>query len=95
VPVGPLWLHEIKHDGYRLRVRKPGDRSAFTLGAERTGRTVSPSLKATSTIDLDEIDGMEKHRVVIGPVELVEHRKSVLSAHHAFAIEIEARERSR
>jgi ATP-dependent DNA ligase len=25
-PVGPYWIHEIKHDGYRLIVRKAGDR---------------------------------------------------------------------
>jgi bifunctional non-homologous end joining protein LigD len=26
VPVGPDWLHEIKHDGYRLIVRRDGKR---------------------------------------------------------------------
>jgi bifunctional non-homologous end joining protein LigD len=26
VPSGPLWLHEIKHDGYRILARKDGDR---------------------------------------------------------------------
>jgi bifunctional non-homologous end joining protein LigD len=25
-PVGPQWIHEIKHDGYRLIARKQGDR---------------------------------------------------------------------
>jgi bifunctional non-homologous end joining protein LigD len=25
-PVGPEWVHEIKHDGYRLMARKQGDR---------------------------------------------------------------------
>ena len=25
-PSGPLWVHEIKHDGYRLLVRRDGDR---------------------------------------------------------------------
>jgi bifunctional non-homologous end joining protein LigD len=25
-PVGPQWIHEIKHDGYRLTARKRGDR---------------------------------------------------------------------
>ena len=24
-PVGPQWIHEIKHDGYRLIVRKYGN----------------------------------------------------------------------
>jgi bifunctional non-homologous end joining protein LigD len=26
VPNGPEWLHEIKHDGFRLRVERNGDR---------------------------------------------------------------------
>jgi bifunctional non-homologous end joining protein LigD len=26
LPSGPLWLHEIKHDGYRLMVRRDGSR---------------------------------------------------------------------
>jgi bifunctional non-homologous end joining protein LigD len=26
VPVGPDWLHEIKYDGYRMRVERDGDR---------------------------------------------------------------------
>ena len=26
VPVGPDWLHEIKYDGFRLRVERNGDR---------------------------------------------------------------------
>jgi hypothetical protein len=26
VPAGPEWLHEIKHDGFRLRVERDGDR---------------------------------------------------------------------
>jgi bifunctional non-homologous end joining protein LigD len=28
VPVGPDWIHEIKYDGYRLRVERQGDRPA-------------------------------------------------------------------
>jgi bifunctional non-homologous end joining protein LigD len=24
-PAGPEWVHEIKHDGYRLQVRRDGD----------------------------------------------------------------------
>jgi bifunctional non-homologous end joining protein LigD len=25
-PSGPLWVHEIKHDGYQLMVRRDGSR---------------------------------------------------------------------
>ena len=28
-PTGPEWIHEIKHDGYRLIVRRDGDRVAL------------------------------------------------------------------
>ena len=32
-PSGPLWVHEIKHDGYRLIVRRDGPRvRCFTCG---------------------------------------------------------------
>jgi ATP-dependent DNA ligase len=27
VPSGPDWLHEVKYDGYRLRVERDGDRA--------------------------------------------------------------------
>ena len=39
-PSGPLWVHEIKHDGYRLMVRRDGDHR-FTrngLWADRFSR---------------------------------------------------------
>jgi bifunctional non-homologous end joining protein LigD len=26
VPSGPHWIHEVKHDGYRLIVQRDGDR---------------------------------------------------------------------
>src|ERR1700756_3900716 len=26
VPAGPDWLHEVKYDGYRLRLKRDGDR---------------------------------------------------------------------
>jgi ATP-dependent DNA ligase len=26
VPAAPEWIHEVKHDGYRLRVERDGDR---------------------------------------------------------------------
>jgi bifunctional non-homologous end joining protein LigD len=40
VPVGPDWVHEIKHDGYRLQVRRDGDavRLFTRRGYDWTGR---------------------------------------------------------
>ena len=28
-PVGPAWVHEIKHDGYRMMVWRDGERVRF------------------------------------------------------------------
>jgi bifunctional non-homologous end joining protein LigD len=59
-PSGPLWVHEIKHDGYRLMVRRDGARvRCFTKGghdwADRFPAIVDAALhlKATSFL----IDG--------------------------------------
>jgi bifunctional non-homologous end joining protein LigD len=40
VPSGPDWVHEIKHDGYRLQVRRDGDtvRLFTRRGYDWTGR---------------------------------------------------------
>ena len=59
VPSGPGWLHEIKHDGYRMQVRKDGDRvRLFTRnGIDWTARysqvsKIALSLKGkTASID--------------------------------------------
>jgi ATP-dependent DNA ligase len=31
VPAGPQWVHEIKHDGYRLLVRKSSGKERFPV----------------------------------------------------------------
>ena len=37
-PSGALWVHEIKHDGYRLMVRRDGSRvRCFTRGGHDWG----------------------------------------------------------
>jgi ATP-dependent DNA ligase len=34
-PSGPLWVHELKHDGYRLMVRRDGSRvRCFTVSID-------------------------------------------------------------
>jgi bifunctional non-homologous end joining protein LigD len=50
VPVGPDWVHEIKHDGYRLQVRRAGDavRLFTRRGYDWTGRY--PAISATATL---------------------------------------------
>ena len=44
-PSGPLWVHEIKHDGYRLMVAGMARAFAVSRATARTGPTASrPSL---------------------------------------------------
>jgi ATP-dependent DNA ligase len=54
-PAGPGWVHEIKHDGYRLQVRRNGDavRLFTRRGYDWTGRypaiiIAAMQLRATS-----------------------------------------------
>ena len=59
-PSGPLWVHEIKHDGYRLMVRRVGARvRCFTKGghdwADRFPAIVDAALRIKAASFL--IDG--------------------------------------
>ena len=43
-PSGPLWVHEIKHDGYRLMVRRDGGQvRCFTRNGHDWADAVGPS----------------------------------------------------
>jgi hypothetical protein len=41
-PTGAEWIHEIKHDGYRMIVRKEGEKSGFTTAKRSIGVDGSP-----------------------------------------------------
>src|SRR5829696_2524525 len=41
VPPGDDWIHELKHDGFRIIVRKDGERVHPGLATAATGRTTS------------------------------------------------------
>ena len=43
VPAGPDWVHEIKHDGYRLIVQREGKRVRLFTGTGTIGATAFPS----------------------------------------------------
>ena len=50
-PYGPLWVHEIKHDGYRLMVRRDGSRvRCFTRNGHDWGTASRPSSYAAQPI---------------------------------------------
>jgi bifunctional non-homologous end joining protein LigD len=45
VPAGPEWFHEIKSDGYRLRIERDGDRvRLITRGGSIDGEAVIPGV---------------------------------------------------
>jgi ATP-dependent DNA ligase len=61
-PHGPDWVHEIKHDGYRLPVQRDGDtvRLFTRRGYDWTGRypaiaSIATKLRAESHAPADEI----------------------------------------
>jgi hypothetical protein len=58
-PTGPGWLHEIKHDGFRLMARRNGARSsrAFAEQERRQGENRDPaSRNRDSRITLGNLD---------------------------------------
>ena len=49
VPVGPEWIHEIKHDGYRLQVRREGDTVRLFTRRGYDWTTRYPAIASTAT----------------------------------------------
>lgn len=75
VPVGPDWLHEVKYDGYRLRLERDGDRvRLITRGGYLWVIRVDPAAWATSSgvaLAADRRDAIAI--VTFGPVETLHH----------------------
>ena len=66
-PSGPLWIHEIKHDGFRLLVRREGSRvRCFTRGGFDWAERFPAIVAAASRIRAESflIDG---EAIVCGP----------------------------
>jgi bifunctional non-homologous end joining protein LigD len=66
-PSGPDWIHEIKHDGYRLQVRRDGDivRLFTRRGYDWTGRY--PAIAATAIKLRARSFALDGEAVVCGP----------------------------
>jgi bifunctional non-homologous end joining protein LigD len=66
-PAGADWVHEIKHDGYRLQVRRVGDQvRLFTRrGYDWSGRY--PSIAVTATLLRAKSFTLDGEAVVCGP----------------------------
>jgi bifunctional non-homologous end joining protein LigD len=66
-PAGPGWVHEIKHDGYRLQVRRVGEtvRLFTRRGYDWSGRY--PSIAVTATLLRARSFTLDGEAVVCGP----------------------------
>jgi bifunctional non-homologous end joining protein LigD len=66
-PSGPGWVHEIKHDGYRLQVRREGEavRLFTRRGYDWSGRY--PSIAVTATLLRARSFTLDGEAVVCGP----------------------------
>jgi bifunctional non-homologous end joining protein LigD len=60
---GPAWVHEIKHDGYRMIARRNGNRGCSTRAAASIGPTATTALRSLRARSI-VIDG---EAVVCGP----------------------------
>ena len=67
MPSGPDWFHEVKHDGYRLQVRRDGDtvRLFTRRGYDWSGRY--PSIAVTATLLRARSFTLDGEAVVCGP----------------------------
>jgi bifunctional non-homologous end joining protein LigD len=67
VPSGAGWVHEIKHDGYRLQVRREGEavRLFTRRGYDWTGRY--PAIAVTATLLRAKSFTLDGEAVVCGP----------------------------
>ena len=67
VPPGPGWVHEIKHDGYRLQVRREGEvvRLFTRRGYDCSGRY--PAIAVTATLLRAKSFTLDGEAVVCGP----------------------------
>jgi bifunctional non-homologous end joining protein LigD len=66
-PTGPDWVHEIKHDGYRLQVRRDGDavRLFTRRGYDWSGRY--PAIAVTAMLLRARSFTLDGEAVVCGP----------------------------
>jgi ATP-dependent DNA ligase len=91
-PVGPDWVHEIKHDGYRLIVRRDGDtvRLFTRRGYDWTGRY--PAIAKAATKLRAESFTIDGEAAVCGPngVAVFDalHRRGIVTDAMLFAFDL-------
>ena len=91
-PAGPDWVHEIKHDGYRLQVRRDGDavRLFTRRGYDWTGRY--PAIAVTAAELRARSFTLDGEAVVCGPdgVAVFDalHRRGTVSEAMLYAFDL-------
>jgi hypothetical protein len=92
VPSGPGWVHEIKHDGYRLQVRREGEavRLFTRRGYDWSGRY--PAIAATAMLLRARSFTLDGEAVVCGPdgVAIFDalHRRGTVSEAMLYAFDL-------
>jgi bifunctional non-homologous end joining protein LigD len=66
-PVGPEWVHEIKHDGYRLQVRRDGDTVRLFTRRGYDWSTRYPAIAGTAVRLRAKSFTIDGEAVVCGP----------------------------
>src|SRR4051812_24582862 len=91
-PSGPLWVHEIKHDGFRLMVRREGSRvrwaARFPAIVEATSRIKAQSFLIDGEVVVCRDNGLSDfkalhscrldHDAVLFAFDLIEHQREDL-----------------
>jgi bifunctional non-homologous end joining protein LigD len=91
-PAGPDWVHEIKHDGYRLQVRREGDsvRLFTRRGYDWSGRY--PAIAVTATLLRARSFTLDGEAVVCGPdgVAIFDalHRRGIVTEAMLYAFDL-------
>jgi hypothetical protein len=68
VPSGPDWIHEVKHDGYRLQVRREGDTVRLFIRRGYDWSDRYPAIAVTATLLRARSFTLDGEAVVCGPV---------------------------
>jgi bifunctional non-homologous end joining protein LigD len=66
-PAGPGWVHEIKHDGYRLLVRRVGDQVRLFTRRGYDWSSRYPAIAVTATLLRARSFTLDGEAVVCGP----------------------------
>jgi bifunctional non-homologous end joining protein LigD len=66
-PAGPGWVHEIKHDGYRLQVRRDGEAVRLFTRRGYDWSTRYPAIACTASLLRARSFTLDGEAVVCGP----------------------------